>query len=685
MLSMLGRLVMLLGLAACAVGVPAGWIAGWRKSPSAYALTRAMAWVFSGSMVVGTTLMEVALLTHDFRVGYVAEVGSTTTPLHITIVSLWSSLNGSILFWLLVLGLGTAVFTWTMRNRNPQQSSYAIGTLLFVGAFFCFLVAGPANPFDPTPLPDGLPAEQVEAFLNANGMALGPNGLLQNHLLMVIHPPALYLGYVTMSVPFAMATASLMTGRMEASWLRTLRRWLTFSWSWLTLGIMLGGWWSYEVLGWGGYWAWDPVENASFMPWLTATAFLHSAQVTEKRGKLKGWTISLAQWTFGLTILGTFLTRSGVVESVHAFGSGIGPPLLVFLALVVGISVVLFALRAHLIEGQAGGLINLRGRSLAFLLQNLLFGAWTGTVLLGTLYPVITEAFDGARVSVGEPYFDKMTLPVVSLIIFVMGVGPALPWGEANLAKSGLRLLGPTVSAVVTGAVLFALGLRDGWALLTFGLCAFAGWTSLWELFEPAWKRARARQEPLHTAFLAYAVRSRSRVGAYVAHVGVVMLAVGVAASTAYKRQVDVAVPKGETVEVFPADDEHLWAPAYRITYLGYDNVMEPHRTSDVGVFRVERGGNTWMLHPRINYYAQMGNTALPDPAVHTRFTHDLYLSPTVYQPEMASLRVMVHPLIWMVWVGAFVMMGGGFLAATPAIAKRREQKREDKKAKVDA
>lgn len=671
MVSLIGRTLVLAALAACAAGGVSGLVAGFTRNPRAWRLSLTMGGAFAVLMTLATLLMEYALITHDFSVSYVAQVGSRSTPLAITMVSLWSSLEGSILFWGFVLAAATGVFAWSMRNRDPEHGSFAMGILLLIGAFFAFLVAGVANPFLPTPEPVPLDGP-------------GPNALLQNHILMIIHPPALYMGYVTMAVPFAMAASALFAGRLEASWMRSLRRWTLFSWSWLSLGILLGGWWSYEVLGWGGYWAWDPVENASFMPWLTATAFVHSSQVMERRGQFKGWTLTLGLASFLLTMLGTFMTRSGVFNSVHAFGEGpIGPIFLGFITVCLVLSLGLLTFRLHHLQpnsAMAGPL----SREFVFLANNLLFVAFTFTVLIGTLYPLIREAYDGARISVGEPYFNKMSIPIVAAIVFLMGVGPALPWGEGNLRRTGMRLAAPAVVSVVVGVALFALGIREFWPLATFVVSAFAGVTSLRELLEPAWRRAAKKKEVFPVAFWNYAVRSRAKVGAYMAHLGVVACAIGVAGSAGYKQVQDISLQLGQPTAVF----------GYTLTFEEYESQEQPHRRSEVVWIRAERDGRTLgIVDPRMNHYRTMaqpigtpavlsigpGSKELPvlgSDLVERSVvpSEDLYLSLTRLSEDhqTVSLRAMTHPVIWWVWIGGLLMFGGGLVGFWPK--KEREK-----------
>ena len=430
MLSTLGQGCVLLGLLICCVGAPAGFAAGKLRSAAGLVLVRRLAIAFALSMIAASGVMWYALITHDFSVSYVAQVGSLSTPLHITIVSIWSSLEGSILFWGLVLGLYIGAVAVLQRRGHEDYLAYTLATMMCVGIYFCFLIAGPANPFRavPPPIPTDGP---------------GPNALLQNHALMIWHPPTLYLGYVGMTVPFAMAVAALLRGQLGPTWLRPLRNWLLVPTSFLTLGIMLGGWWSYEVLGWGGYWAWDPVENASFLPWLTAIAAVHSAIVLQRRGTLKAWTVVLVLISFLLTILGTFLTRSGVVNSVHAFTqSSIGPFFLSFLGIATAAVILLLSLRIDALVANPGRQ-GVASRETAFLFNNLILVAITFTVLIGTLFPILTEAVRGVKVSVGEPYFNRMSVPLFLGLILLMGIGPALPWGSAQPGAARRALLRP--------------------------------------------------------------------------------------------------------------------------------------------------------------------------------------------------------------------------------------------------
>jgi cytochrome c biogenesis factor len=430
-------------------------------------------------------VMEWALLTHDFSLEYVARNGSRSTPVLYTVASLWGALEGSILLWALVLGGYLTAMVRRFRTRaDDPLFSWALLTGLVVAAFFFGLMLGPANPF-----------RLVGGVVPADGP--GPNPLLQNHPLMAFHPPILYLGYVGFTVPFSFAVGALVTGRLGEGWLVEARRATLLAFGALTVGIVLGGWWSYEVLGWGGYWAWDPVENASFLPWLTATAYLHSVLVQERRGMLRVWNLSLLVATFCLTIFGTFLTRSGVINSVHSFTqSAIGPILLGFLVVVMVVSVGLIAWRADRLRSP-GRIDSPLSREGAFLANNLLFAAFALVVLLGTVFPLVAEAYDGRQLSVGEPYFDSMTRPIGFVLLFLMAVAPALPWRAAGAGVLHRRLVGPAwvgALAMLAGAT---AGLRGLAPLGAVGLGAFA-LAGIARQFPWAWLHGAGRPVSAH-------------------------------------------------------------------------------------------------------------------------------------------------------------------------------------------
>ena len=430
-----------LGLLGAVAGIVAIGLGLRGRQPDLLRTSRPFAFVVLAGALLAVVAMERALITRDFTVQYVADNGSTRTPPLFNFATLWAALEGSILLWVLVLaGYVTLTAHHFRRRLDDKLVAWAMLVMFVVCVFFFLLLVGPANPFTAFDPPQGFDGP-------------GPNPLLQNHILMAFHPPLLYLGYVGFTVPFAFAIAALVTGRVGEGWLVETRRWTLYAWGFLTIGIVMGSWWSYEVLGWGGYWAWDPVENASFLPWLTGTAYLHSVMVQERRGMLRVWNLSLLCATFSLTILGTFLTRSGVVDSVHAFTeSGIGPMLLGFFSLVVLTTIFLIGWRGDRLRAP-GSMDSPISREGAFLANNVLFAAFAAVVLFGTIWPLVVEALNDERISVGGPYFNRLSAPIGFTLLFLMAVAPALPWRKASAELLRERLLWPAVGATTVVVV----------------------------------------------------------------------------------------------------------------------------------------------------------------------------------------------------------------------------------------
>src|SRR5437764_1631 len=486
---------------------------------------RSYAWLLLAAAVLAAGAMERGLLTRDFSMQYVADHGSRSTPILFTIASMWSALEGSILLWGLVLAGYIAVMVRHFRDRATDPLvGWATFTTFVVSAFFFVLMLGPANPF-----------REVAGSIPTDGP--GPNPLLQNHPLVAFHPPMLYLGYVGFTIPFAFSIAALVTGRLGEGWLVETRRWTLFAWGFLSIGIVPGAWWSYEVLGWGGYWAWDPVENASFIPWLTATAYLHSVMVQERRGMLRIWNLSLLLATFSLTILGTFLTRSGVLESVHSFTeSPIGPWILTFFGLVVFTAVGLIAWRGDRLRSP-GSIDSPVSREGAFLANNLLFAAFCFVVLLGTVFPLLPEALNGHRLSVGGPYFNRMTTPIVIALLFLMAIAPVLPWRKASEEVLRKRLFWPAWTATLVVVLCVATGLRGLAPLAAFWLGTFAAGSAVRQLVLSArrqgWRGLLGRAN-----------------GGMIVHIGVVLVAVAFSASHAYGHSREFRLAPGQSARL---------------------------------------------------------------------------------------------------------------------------------------
>ena len=602
----------------------------------------------TGSFVAafaGCVAMVISLLSHDFSVLYVAENNATTTPPFIGAISLWAALEGSILFWtLLATGWATLVLN---RNRERYRAlmPWVGATLATVNVFFFAVMTWPGNPFTRT---DPVGSE-----------GLGPNALLQNHPFMALHPPLLYLGYTGFAVPFAFGVAALVTRRLDEEWLRIVRRWTLVPWTFLTLGIVAGGWWSYEVLGWGGYWAWDPVENAALLPWLTATAFVHSAMVAERRGGLRIWTSALVIATFVLTLVGTFLTRSGIVASVHAFTqSAIGPWFLVAILLALGGGLILLVWRLPDLIG-GGRPSALFSRESAFLFNNVLFLGLTFAVLFGTLLPLLVQATSGATISVGAPWFNAVNVPIFVALLFLMGVGPALPWGAASWTSLRDRFSVPLVVASAVAAVALALGLREIAPLLTLTLAALVGTVMVDEVVRGARARARGRGEPGPTAAWRLATRNRRRYGGYAVHIGVLVMAVAVAISSALSTDVTATVAPGETARIGRYEVRH--------ERLVVERLRDDARVIETRAELTVSGPQSGAVAPALRDYPN-SPAAIATPAVRTSLAEDFYVTLLASDPETGTvtLHLFVNPLVIWIWIGGAIVGIGSAFAIWP-------------------
>ena len=634
--STLGTAGVVLGLASSIFGAATLAFGLLKHRPNLLLIGRTYAWMVLAGAVIAVAAMERALITRDFTVEYVSQVGSHDTPRLFNIAAMWSSLEGSILLWVLVLSGFTALVAWHFRARTTDPLvGWAQLTMYSVCIFFFTLLLFPANPFERFSPPAGFVPQ-------------GPNPLLQNHILMAFHPPILYIGYVGFTVPFAFAVAALATGRLGEGWLLETRRWTLVAWGCLTFGIMLGAWWSYEVLGWGGYWSWDPVENASLLPWLTGTAYLHSVMVQERRGMLRVWNLSLLCATFSLTILGTFLTRSGVLDSVHAFSeSGIGPWILSFFALIVVVTLGLIGWRGDRLRspGQIDSPVSREG---AFLANNVLFAAFAFVVLLGTVFPLVVESINDDRLSIGRPYFDRMTLPLGLALLFLMAIAPALPWRKASGELLSQRLFWPAWAGTATVVVSVVLGARGLAPLVAFGLGGFAAGAAVRQLVlasrRQGWRGLVGRTN-----------------GGMIVHLGVVLVAVALAASSSYDIERELTLTEGESAVV----------AGHTIEYRGMREVEEKNKTSQQAIVALDGQVHT----PSLDVFPG-GSTAIGTPSVKTTFTEDVFLSlidaPDSTEGESAAVvRVIVQPLVVWLWIGGMVMGLGTALAAFPGRRRR--------------
>jgi cytochrome c-type biogenesis protein CcmF len=610
--------------------------------------------VFLISALATFALIEIAILSHEFSITYVANNTATTTPLVFLFAAGWAALEGSIVLWGVVL----AVFTYLVWRRLSDEDSLGVLALAVMGGVSIFwfgLMATAGNPFavcstvanEVCAASSWWPLGDVVAPLEGRG----PNPLLQNHILMAIHPPMLYVGYVGLTVPFAFAIAALVRGETGRTWLDRTHRWTLVAWVFLTFGIFLGGWWSYEVLGWGGYWAWDPVENAALLPWLTATAFIHSAVVQRRRGMLQAWNYVLIIATFALTILGTFLTRSGVIASVHAFTqSSVGPALLVFLAIVVVGSLGLFAWRAKDIA-QAPRLDSLSSREGFILLNNLVLTVLAFTVLFGTMYPLVVEAMSGSEVAVGRPFFDRAAVPIALLLLLLIAFGSVSPWRVASKDVLWHRLRWPMVVGLAVGALAVLIGVRSWPVVLTIVLAFFI----IAAVVERYVSVVRARPESVGSGAVKVVRNDAGYWGGQLAHIGVALIAISLATTNGLALRDTVTVPQGEMATV----------GGYCVRYIEPFSRSEPNR--EVAGVRVEVldencTDSKAILAPRLNTYTG-SSQPIGTPDVWTGPIDDVYVGIAGGSASSVDLNVFVFPFQWLLWVGGLVIVAGGLLA----------------------
>ena len=645
----IGVLALRLGLFAAVYAVIAAIVGARLRRTDIVASSRAAAYAVNLLVVLATAVLLRALLQHDFSLEYVAAYSSSTLPTQYVVAALWGGQQGSLLFWTFLLTSMSSLVHLQNRDRNQALMPYVTATLMTTAVFFLALVVFITDPFELLPV-----AAREGADLNP---------LLQNYWMM-IHPPSLYLGYVGCSVPFAFGMAALVTGRLGDVWIRTTRRWTLFAWFFLTVGNMLGARWAYEVLGWGGYWAWDPVENAAFMPWLACTAFLHSVMIQEKRNMLKMWNMVLVILTFTLTIFGTFLTRSGVVSSVHSFTqSGLGPFFMGFLAVVIVLSVTLLVVRRPLLRSD-NEIDSFLSREAAFLFNNLLLLGIAFATFWGTVFPVISEAVRGIKITVGPPFFNKVNTPLGLALLFMTGVGPVIAWRRASARNLRRSFTTPVAAGFLAGVVLFAAGVRHYYAVVCFSLSAFVLATIVLEFYRGTRARQALMGEPPATALAHLVNKNRRRYGGYIIHVGTVMAFIGIAASAAFRVEDQRTMRAGDSAEV----------EGFTLTYKGLRQTDSPHMASMLAEIEVARGGRVIAtMFPEKRFYKRQQQPTT-EVAMRTTLLEDLYLVLGSYddQSGLMTLQIFINPLVAWLWIGGIVMVLGTVVSVMPTAAEQR-------------
>ncbi len=659
---------------------------------------RRAVYALAGVLTVAFAVLEVAFLRNDFVFNTVAETSSRTTPLLYRAAAVWSSQEGSLLLWAWLLSLWSSLALFLTRKRMRDIASYATAILLGFGGFFISLMIFYADPFaraHPTPV---------------EGQGLDP---LLRFPTMMIHPPMLYSGYTLCTIPLAFGMGALLARRVDADWIKAIRRFAFAAWLFLGVGILLGARWSYAELSWGGYWGWDAVENASLMPWLTGTAFLHSLMIQEKRGMLKVWNISLVFATGTLAIMGTFLVRSGVLNSIHAFGGAtLGVPFVTLIGVLIAGSIYLVVSRRDMLRSEHR-LDSLLSRESMFLANNLVLVALCFVIFWGTYFPLISEALDGQEASVGPPWFDRYTVPLALILVLLSGIGPVIAWRRATLANARRNFLVPLISALATLVVLLSAGVaHKTFAIVMFCCAGFVFGSIGQEFFRGVRARRAMAGESVARALFALVKRNRRRYGGYVVHLGIAVLFIGVAASSSFQQATEVGLSPGQSTRV----------GAYNVRYVRATATITPrydqaHTGSTLSLGAVldvsKHGRHVATLAPSEGYYASedasqgsvgrlIGGQSVSHVAINSALTRDLWtavrpnieasnlariiktgnerLPPEVAlygigylareylkHPPQAQFKFEVSPLVMWIWIGGLIVFGGGLIAIWPA------------------
>jgi cytochrome c-type biogenesis protein CcmF len=638
--------------------------AGGRRGLGSWVLSaeRSVYAVF-GLLIVASGAIIAAFVRNEYGYKYVAGYSNRELSLFYKITGLWAGQTGSLVFWALLLALFSSIVVWQNRRKNREFMPYVSGTLLVVLSFFLGVVLFASNPF------------QLMDFTPADGRGLNPQ--LQNYW-MTIHPPTLYLGFTAFTVPFAFAVSALLSGRLDTRWITTTRRWTLVAWFFLTNGIIFGMMWAYVELGWGGYWFWDPVENASLLPWLTGTAFLHSVMIQEKRGMLKMWNVLLILATFLLSIFATFLTRSGLIESVHSFAQNltISWIFLGFLSFLVISSAVLVWLRRDAFQPE-NRLESAVSREGAFLLNNLVFIAAMLTVLWGTMFPLISEGLTGNKITVGPPFFNRVNIPLGLLLLGLLGIGPVIAWRKATGRNLVRNFSTPVGVALAVGAVLWLTDVRHTYALLTFVLGAFTMTTIVVEFWKGTRSRARIEGEGLALAFVHLMERNRRRYGGYVVHAGFVVMFMGFAGA-AYDVEKQVSLRPGEQMKIASP-----FGHTYTLTYQAMSAYPATNMTKVIASVDVAKDGRpVGVLTAEKRSYRQREEVA-SEVGIRRAWNEDLYLilagiddingvvQGTNPRP-IVTFRVLVQPLVPWIWIGGLIMAIGTLVALWPGAEPAR-------------
>lgn len=631
-------------------------LAGRRGEVTLIKAARNGVWVVSGLVFLAAISLWVCIFQGRYHVEYVHGYTNSTTPFFYKFAALWGGQQGSLLFWLLILCAYASLVMWRHRQKQLELIPYVISTLMGISIFFLVLLIWAANPFDTVP------------FNVADGRGLNP--LLQN-FYMIIHPPSLYLGFVGMSVPFAFALSALISGQLDNRWIIQIRGWTLLAWFFLSVGNLLGASWSYEVLGWGGYWAWDPVENAAFIPWLTASAFIHSVIIQEKRGMLRTWNMVLVILSFVMTLVGTFLTRSGIVSSVHSFAqSNIGSYFLVFIVLVVLVSVFFLLYRLPELRSK-NELDSYVSREAAFLFNNLILLGSAFAILWGTLFPVFSEWVRGSKITVGPPYFNAIMIPIGLLLLLLTGVGPIISWRKMSMDALKRHFMIPVLSCIFASLLLLLLVpktsslLTNVYVNITFSFSVFVMVTIFLEYQKGTALRKRIFGEDTFTALLRLVANNRRRYGGYLVHLGLVLMFIGFAGN-AFRQEAEYQMQLQEVKQL----------GAYQIRYEKIVPTADAHRERVSAEITVWKGNElAAVLNPtRVFYKSAMGEDVQPYTEVDVKrgLKEDVYMALLSFDPQNRSifLKAIINPLVQWIWIGGLFLIMGALVSMWPGKRK---------------
>ncbi len=708
-MALLGSAALVLALAVCVYGIGAS-LYGVRTGRVEWSESgRRSVYALAGILTVAFAVLEVAFLRNDFGFNTVADTSSVTTPTFYRAAAVWSSQEGSLLLWAWLLSLWLTLVLFLTRKRMRDVSAYATAILLGFGSFFISLMVFYANPFKTTsPAP-------------TEGQGLDP---LLRHPSMMIHPPMLYSGYTLCIVPLAFGMGALLARKVDAEWIRSIRRFSLAAWLFLGVGIMLGARWSYAELGWGGYWGWDAVENASLMPWLIGTAFIHSLMIQEKRGMLKVWNVSLVLATGTLAIMGTFLVRSGILNSIHAFGGQtLGVPFVILIGVLILSSIYLVSSRRDMLRSEHR-LDSLLSRESIFLANNIVLVGLCFVIFWGTYFPLISEALTGHEASVGPPWFDRYTVPLALILVLLSGIGPVIAWRRATLANARRNFVIPLVCALTVLVVLLATGIAAGkpFALAMFCCAGFVFGSIGQEYFRGVRVRRAMAGEPAPLALLGLVKRNRRRYGGYIVHIGIAVLFVGIAASSSFQHASELSLSPGQSTKV----------GAYRVRYVRPTAAITPqydpaHTGSTMSIGAVldvtKHGKYVATLTPAEDFYDSgepsqgsvghlIGGQPVSQVSMDAGVTRDVWtaIAPEIDTPRLkriieignktiplvrpdegmialavmereylkapppAEFHLIVSPLVMWIWIGGIIVAGGGLIALWPApsVVRRR-------------